>query len=101
MGTMGSHCGHLPSLDQAATRPTRANRSSEKAAVFIVAEGGQHRKAERWCRTERGKGKQVYALQEPIGGSRSDSSRQLNLTKMGGSWRRLSQYGLRDYSTAW
>lgn len=33
----GDHCVHLPSLDQAATRPTSANRSSERAAVFIIA----------------------------------------------------------------
>lgn len=85
MGTMGSHCGHLPSLDQAATRPTRANRSSERAAVFIVTrECGQHRKAEKWCGTERGKEKQVYALQGPIGESRSDFQSLVESSKMGG-----------------
>lgn len=63
MGTLGSQCGHLPSLDQAATRPTSANRSSERAAVFIIArESGQHRKAERWWGAERGGEKKSWIM---------------------------------------
>lgn len=93
---MSSHCGHLPSLDQAATRPTSANRSNERAAVFIIArESGQHRKAEERCGAERGEGKKkksrIMLCRGPSRIDLSSSTTGLENSRAkpdGGSWRR-------------